>query len=67
MVNWISVRDMLTLIIFRELNTKYVGFVLAYTYSDVKSEIFMELRIVFLIEGDHAIEWFIRPNKIYMT
>ena len=42
-----------TLIILRNLHTKSVGFVLAYTQADVKSEIFMEIPIRFGTEGDH--------------
>ena len=49
--NWMSVRSMLTLIIIRELHTKSVDFVLAYTQVDVKLEIFMELPIDFGVEG----------------
>ena len=40
-----SIRDMLTLIIIRELHIKSVYFVLAYTQDVVKIEIFMELLI----------------------
>ena len=36
-VNWVSVRSMLALSILRELHTKSVDFVLAYTQADVKS------------------------------
>ena len=53
MVNYMSVRSMLALRILRELHTKSVHFVLAYTHTDVKSEIFMEIPIVFGVEGDH--------------
>ena len=35
-VNWVSVRDMLTLSILIELYTKSVDFVLAYNQADVK-------------------------------
>ena len=49
------VKAMLTLSILREIHTKSVDFVLAYTQVDVKSEIFMELPIDFGVEGDHPI------------
>ena len=52
-VNWMSVRSMLTLIILRELHIKLVDFVLAYNQADVKTEIFIELLIVFGVEGYH--------------
>ena len=52
-VNWMSVRAILTLSILIELHIKSVYFVLAYTQSDVKTEIFMELPIGFLLEGAH--------------
>ena len=52
-VYWMSVRAILTLRILRELHTKSVYFVLACTQADVKSEIFMELPILFGFEGDH--------------
>ena len=51
----ISVRAMLTLIIIGELHSKSVDFVLAYTQSDVKSELFMELPIDFGVEEAHLI------------
>ena len=44
---------MLTLRILRELHTKSVDFVPAYTQADVKSEIFMELPIGLGGEGAH--------------
>ena len=56
-VNCMSIRAMLTLTIIRELHTKSVDFVLAYTQADVKSEIFMELPIGFGVEGSHPKEW----------
>ena len=52
-VNWMSLRSMLTIIIIRELHTKSVDFFLAYTQADVKTEIFMELTISFGVEGSH--------------
>ena len=62
-VKWISVRDMLTLVILRYLHTNYVDFVLVYTQVDVKSEIFMEFIIVFGIEGSHQRECSTRLDK----
>ena len=44
------VRAMLTLIILRELQTKSVDLVLAYTQDDAKTDIFMELTIGFSVE-----------------
>ena len=41
LVNYMSVRFMLTLIILRELHTKYVVFVQAYTQVQVNPENFM--------------------------
>ena len=64
--NWVSVRDMLTLIIIIELHIKSVDFFLAYTQADVKTEIFMEFPIYFVVEGDHPREWVIRLDKKYM-
>ena len=55
-VNWMSVRSMLTLIILRELHIKLVDFVLAYNQYDVKTKIFMELPIGFGVEGYHPRE-----------
>ena len=52
-VNWMSVRPMLTLSILRELHTKSLNFVLTYTKDDAKTEIFMELPIGFGFEGAH--------------
>ena len=52
-VNWMSVRSMLTLNILRELHTKSVDFSLAYTQDNVKTEIFTEPLIYFGVEGDH--------------
>ena len=63
MVNLISVRDMFTLSIIREIHTKFVDFFLAYTQADVKTEIFMELPIGFGVEGAHPREWVIRLDK----
>ena len=53
-VNWVSVRSMLTLSILIELHTKSVYFDMAYTQAGVKTEIFMELPIGFVVEGDHS-------------
>ena len=61
--NWMSIRSMLTLSIIRELQTKSVDFVLAYTKADVKTEIFMEFPIGFGVEGDHHREWVIILDK----
>ena len=55
MVNWMSVRSILTKIIIRELHTKSVDFVLDYTQSNVKTEIFMEILIGFGVLGEHPI------------
>ena len=63
MVNWMSVRNMLTLRILRYIHTKSVYFVLTYTKADVKLEILMELSIVFGVEGSHPIEWVIILNN----
>ena len=49
--NWMSVRAILTLSILRYLHTKSIYFVLAYTQDCVKSDIFMEIPIVFGVEG----------------
>ena len=46
-VNWMSFRAIITLIILRELHTKSVDFVMAYNQTDVKQEIFMEVPIGF--------------------
>ena len=46
-VNWMYIRAMITLSILKELHTKSVYFVLAYTQADVKPEILMELPIGF--------------------
>ena len=59
-VNWMSIRDMITLSITIELHTKSVGFVLAYTQSDVKTDIFMEIPISFRVEEYHLGECFRR-------
>ena len=50
-VNWMSVRAMLTLSILRELHTKSVYFFLAHSQDDVKTEILMETPIGFGVEG----------------
>ena len=52
-VNWISIKAMLTLKIFRDLHNKLVDCVLAYIQSDLKPKIFMEIPICFGVEGDH--------------
>ena len=46
-VNWISVRGMLTMSILQKFHTKSVDFVLAYSQSDVKSEIYMNTPLGF--------------------
>ena len=63
MVNWIYVRAMLTLSIIRELHTKSVDFVLAYTWVDVKTGIFLELPIGFGFEGSQSRAWINRLDK----
>ena len=52
-VNWMSVRPILTLNIPQNLHTKSVDLVLDYTYTDVKSEIYMELALDFGVDGSH--------------
>ena len=52
-VHWVYLRAMLTMIVHRELHTKSVYFVLAYTQAVVKSEISMEPPIGFGVEGAH--------------
>ena len=46
-VNWKSVRSMLTLSILQKLHTKSVGLFLAYTQVGYKSEIYKELPLGF--------------------
>ena len=62
-VNWVSVRSMLTPITLRNLHTDSIDFVLAYTQADVTSLIFMELLILFRVEGYHPRKWIIRLYK----
>ena len=52
-INWMYVRSMLTLGITRELHTRSVNSVLAYTQADVKPDIFIEPPIIFGVEGAH--------------
>ena len=54
-VNWMSIRTMPNMINLIDIHTKSVYFVLAYTQADVKADIFMELSILFRVEGDHPI------------
>ena len=58
-----SVRSIITLSILREVHTKSVDFILAYTQAGVKSEIFMELPIVYGFEGAHPRVWVIILDK----
>ena len=48
-VNYVSFKDMLTLIILGDTHTKSIDFILAYTQYYVKSESFMEIPIVFVV------------------
>ena len=50
---WISARSILTISILRDIHTKSVDFILAYTQADEKLDIFMELPICFGVEGAH--------------
>ena len=59
----ISLRSMITPIIFRVINTKSVGFVLTYIQDKIKSEIFLGIPIRFVVEGSHPREWVIWTNK----
>ena len=54
---------MLTLIILHKLHTKSVDFVLAYNQTDVKSEIYMDLPLGFVVDISHPREWVIRIDK----
>ena len=63
MVIWVSVRDMLPLITLIEPQTNSVDIFMAYTKSDVKSDLFMEPPIGFEVKGDHPREWLIIPEK----
>ena len=45
------IKAMLILIILIDIHTKYVDFFLSYTQADIKSEIFMELPIIFGVGG----------------
>ena len=57
---------MFTLRILREIHTKSVAFVIAYTRVEVKSEMFMDIPIGFRVEGDHPRSFIIRlDNNIY--
>ena len=58
-----SIWAIFTLSIFREIHTKSVDFVLAYTQADVKTEIFIEIPIGFGVEGSHPKEWVISLDK----
>ena len=58
-----SVRDMLALSILICLHTKSVDFVLAYTHSDVKTEICMEIPIGVGVEGARPREWVTRLDR----
>ena len=58
-----SVRAMLTINIIIYPLTKSVYFVLAYTQSDGKKLIFMEIPIGLLVKGGHVREWFVRLDK----
>ena len=58
-----SVIYLLTLNILQEIHTKSVDFVLAYTQADVKSEIYMEIFLGFLVYVDQPIEWVIKLDK----
>ena len=59
-VNWMSVRAMLTLRIPQKIHTKSVDFVLACTHTDVNSEIYLKTPLGFGVDGDHPREWVIR-------
>ena len=58
-----SVRAMLTLSIIRDIHTKLVDFFLAYTQTDVKTDIFMEFSIGFGFDWAHTQEWVTRLDK----
>ena len=47
-VNWVSVRAMLTLGILQKIHTKSVDF-WAYTQADVNSEIYMDIPLCFWV------------------
>ena len=57
------VRAMLTLSVLQKLHTKSVDLFLAYTQADVKSEIYMEIPLGFIFDGDHPGEWLIMLDK----
>ena len=63
MVNLVSFRAMLTLIILQKHHTKSVDFVLAYTNSGVKLEIYVEIPLGLVVDGYHPREWVIRLYK----
>ena len=63
MIYWETYSPVVNCMSVRELHTGSVGFVLSYTYSDVKSEIFIEPPIVFGFEGAYPREWVTRLDK----
>ena len=48
-----SVRAMLTLIILQKLHTEPVNFSLAYNRADIKLEIYVDLPLIFGVDGAH--------------
>ena len=63
LVNWMSVRAMLTLSIPQKIHTKYVDLFLVYPQADVQSEIYTDLPLGFGVDGDHPRQWVIRLDK----
>ena len=62
-VNWISVRGMLTTSILQKFHTKSVDFVLAYTQADGEPEIYMEVSLGFGVDEGQSRELFIWMDK----
>ena len=61
MINYTAVRDMVTLIILTEIYTQCVGFLLACTQADLRTEVSMEVPVGFGIRGV-----FCTPGTVYV-
>ena len=60
-VNWLSVRTLMTMSVIHELETKSIDFVLAFPQADLKIPVWMELPYGFEFEGSR--KYILRLNK----
>ena len=62
MVNWISVRLILSIASIHEFPTRSIYFVLSFPQADLNVNVFMEITLVMGVDANRG-EWVLKLNK----